>query len=200
MKTEQVKDKGKAGKTIKFILISGQTNVGKSSVCEKLHDLIDNDPNYTTINKQNKKTRNPNNVVDFIADYENNNNKRRVVLNSASDNDGCMMALAKYLDDFRAKYGSLPDVIITSIRETGAPLCRMLALLEEVEKGTINLWQHYTQNIANATPTTLIRNIAVLLHLTKQPIGGNNANPATALAPYWNKLANDAKRELDRIV
>ena len=193
METEQVKDKGKAVKTIKFILISGQTNVGKSNVCEKLHDLIYNDPNYTTIDKQNRRNRNPKNVVDFIAHYKNKNNNHYVVLNSASDDDHCMMALAKYLDDFRMKYDMLPDVIITSIRETGAPLCRMLALLEAIENGTKQLAQHYTQNIANAMPTTLIRNVS-LLHLTKQTAIGN------ALAQYWRDNANDAKRELDRIV
>lgn len=196
METEQVKDKGKAVKTIKFILISGQTNVGKSNVCEKLHDLIYSDPNYTTIDKQNKRNRNPKNVVDFIAHYENKNNNHHVVLNSASDNDHCMMALAKYLDDLAATPETkdmLPDVIITTIRETGAPLCRMLALLEAIENGTKQLAQYYTQNIANATPTTLIRNVS-LLHLTKQTVSGN------ALAQYWRDNANDAKRELDRIV
>ncbi|MDE6773562.1 MAG: hypothetical protein K2J14_02940, partial [Treponemataceae bacterium] len=74
------------------------------------------------------------------------------------------------------------------------PLCRMLALLEAIAKrNPINLAQHYTQNIANATPTTLIRNVS-LLHLTKQTAIGN------ALAQYWRDNANDAKRELDRIV
>ncbi|MDE7140349.1 MAG: hypothetical protein K2O09_06320, partial [Treponemataceae bacterium] len=87
----------------------------------------------------------------------------------------------------------LPDVIITTIRETGAPLCRMLALLEAIANGTNQLAQHYTQNIANATPTTLIRNVS-LLHLTRQTASGN------ALAQYWSDNADDAKRELDRIV
>ncbi|MBD5435543.1 MAG: hypothetical protein HDR36_03365 [Treponema sp.] len=189
METEQVKDKGKTGKTIKFILISGQTNVGKSNVCEKLHDLIYNDPNYTTIDKQNKRNRNPKNVVDFIAHYKNKNNNHYVVLNSASDNDNCMERLARYIDGL----GARPDIIITSIRETGAPLCRMLALLEAIENGTKQLAQHYTQNIANATPTTLIRNVS-LLHLTRQTASGN------ALAQYWSDNADDAKRELDLIV
>ena len=194
METEQVKDKGKTGKTIKFILISGQTNVGKSNVCEKLHDLIYNDPNYTTIDKQNKRNRNPKNVVDFIAHYK--KGEKHIVLNSASDNDNCMKALAEYLDDLAAAPETkdmLPDVIVTTIRETGAPLCRMLALLEAIANGTKQLAQHYTQNIANATPTTLIRNVS-LLHLTRQTASGN------ALAQYWSDNADDAKRELDRIV
>ena len=187
METEQVKDKGKTGNIIKFILISGQTNVGKSNVCEKLHDLIYNDPNYTTIDKQNRRNRNPRNVVDFIAHYEKNG--KHIVLNSASDDDRCMERLARYIDGL----GARPDIIITSIRETGAPLCRMLALLEAIANGTNQLAQHYTQNIANATPTTLIRNIS-LLHLTRQTASGN------ALAQYWRDNADDAKRELDLIV
>lgn len=194
METEQVKDKGKTKKIIKFILISGASNTGKSSVCEKLHDLIYNDPNYATIDKQNKRNRNPKNVVDFIAHYKKNG--KHIVLNSASDDDHCMKALAKYLDDLAATPETkdmLPDVIITTIRETGAPLCRMLALLEAIENGTKQLAQYYTQNIANATPTTLIRNVS-LLHLTNQTVSGN------ALAQYWRDNANDAKRELDRIV
>lgn len=198
MKTEQVKDKGKAGKTIKFILISGAPYTGKSSVCRELHAMICQDQSYTKLGGRNI---NKPHFVDFIAHYKKNG--KLIVLNSASDDNNCMKRLAKYIDDLAAAPETkdmLPDVIITSIRETGAPISRMLALLEAIEKGTKQLAQHYTQNIANATPTTLIRNVAVLLHLTKQPTSGNKANTAIALAPYFKNIANDAKQELDRIV
>lgn len=166
-----------------FILISGKTNTGKTQVCERLHDLIEQDPTYATLGGWNIKRPH---FVDFIAHYEKND--KYIVLNSISDNDNCMKRLANYLDSL-AHQDVRPDILITTIRETDVNNCqmsRMLALLEAIADGTQNLESHFTQNIENAAsfaPASLGHH-AFVLHLEKQ--GSTNA---ASLGRYWNASA-----------
>ncbi|MDE7228250.1 MAG: hypothetical protein K2N31_08000, partial [Treponemataceae bacterium] len=87
-----------------------------------------------------------------------------------------------------------PDVIITTIRESGVPMSRMLALLEAIANGTQNLESHFNQHIATVTSfaPTSIKSHAFVLHLERDT--GKNA---AALERYWDDNADKAKYALD---
>lgn len=177
---------------MKFILISGDVNVGKTSVCNKLHSKIAEDPSFKVLNE-------PQNVsnaskIDFIAHYEKSG--KYIVLNSPSDDNRRMAELAKYLDGLAAK-GVRPDAIITTVREKDDinkneyPMSRMFALLDAFANGTPNLEHYYRQNIESITsfaPTSLVHH-AFVFHLKKQ---NNNA-----LVQYWEDNADGLKYVLD---
>ncbi|MDE7140112.1 MAG: hypothetical protein K2O09_05090, partial [Treponemataceae bacterium] len=95
-----------------FILISGEMNVGKTSVCNKLHSRIAADQSFTVRNAP----QNASNMskIDFIAHYEKNG--KHIVLNVPSDDNGRMGQFANCLDGLAQK-GVRPDIIITTIRE-----------------------------------------------------------------------------------
>lgn len=171
-----------------FILISGDPNTGKTNVCKKLRDMLDNDPSFGKPTYPKRSMRS-----EVLKHYEKNG--KLIVLNSAADDNDHIKRLAEFIDDLVAN-NMRPDIIITAIRENGIQKSRMLALLEEAAKGTGNLAQYYNQNIANITSFALksLGSHAFMLHLTNQTASGN------ALAQYWRDNANDAKRELDRIV
>lgn len=175
-----------------FILISGEQNVGKTYVCNRLHKTIEQNTVFTVRDKD------PAGGYDFRAHYEKDG--RQIVLNSPSDDDRRMEQFANYLDGL-AQNGVRPDVVITTIRENnncGYPMCRMLELLEAFANGTTNLEGYYKQNIASITsfaPRTLVHN-AFVLHLEKQDVDGV-ADKNKALAQYADGKAETAKQMLD---
>lgn len=178
-----------------FILISGESNVGKTTVCNKLHDKIVADQSFTV--HGNKQYARYTSKLDFIAHYE--KNQEHIVLNTPSDTDERMEEFANYLDNLAAT-GVRPDVIITTIRENnngGYLMCRMLELLEACANGIPNLENYYKQNIASITsfvPRTLSRH-AFVLHLKKQ----NNMN-TIALDQYLDNNADKLKSVLDLVL
>ncbi len=174
-----------------FILISGKTRAGKTSVCNKLHGKIGKDENFKVCD--NHPCQNGE-LVDFIAHYK--KCRKHIVLNSASDGDDCMEELAQYLDDLAAS-DVYPDIIVTTIRETDIKnyqMSRMLALLGEVAKGTANLADCFAQNIVDITsfaPESLGCH-SFVLRLEKDE--GMDAN---ALSRYWNSNAETVKQMID---
>ena len=182
---------------MKFILISGDTNVGKTSVCNKLHIKIAEDPSFKVLNE-------PQNVsntskIDFISHYEKSG--KYIVLNSPSDDDRRMTELAKYLDGLAAK-GVRPDAIITTVRENnngGYQMSRMFALLDAFANGTPNLEHYYIQNIKSITsfaPTSLVHH-AFEFHLKKLQLSGSKVDKENALMQYWEDCADGLKYVLD---
>ena len=174
-----------------FILISGRTSVGKSNVCNKLHDMIAIDTSFTVLEKQELF------AFDFIAHYEKND--KHIVLNSPSDNGDWMICFCQYLDSL-TKQKVQPDIIITTIRETNVQsnqMNHMLALLDAIGNGTAKLEKYFEQNITNLSsfaPVTLSHH-AFVLHLEKQPVNETNQNKV--LKHYWNANADIAKHMLD---
>lgn len=178
-----------------FILISGEPNVGKTYVCNRLHKTIEQESVLTVRDK------NPAGGYDFRAHYEKDG--RQIVLNSPSDDDRRMEQFANYLDGL-AQNGVRPDIIITTIRETddidkkAYPMSRMLELLEAFANGIPNLENYYKQNIASITsfaPRTLVHNVFVL-HLEEQDVDGM-PDKNKALAQYADGKAETAKQMLD---
>lgn len=167
-----------------FILISGKTGVGKTSVCNKLHELMQNQ-GFQVVNSQQS-------GCNFIADYSANN--KHIVLSSASDDNNSIMALCQYIDNMKIK----PDIIITAIRETdnkNYQMSRMLAVLEEIAKGTPNLATYFNNNIAGQTTPFLLKSLshhAFVLHLEKQ----NDAN-GEELDKYWEYNAETVMKMFD---
>ncbi len=131
----------KAKKDITFILISGEPDVGKSRVCNRLHSMLSMNGTFTFLDKMHTAS------VDHIRYYEKDG--KHIVVNSPSDNDKCMELFAEYLDTLLAQDGVRPDIIITSIREKGEPMYHMLALLQAIAEGTTNLEDYYNQKIAS---------------------------------------------------
>lgn len=168
-------------------------NVGKTHVCNKLHDRIAADQSFKVLNE-------PQNVsntsgVDFITHY--GKDGKYIVLNSPSDDDGRMEQFAKYLDDL-AQRGVRPNAIITTIRENnncGYPMCRMFALLDAFANGIPNLEDYYRQNIKSITsfaPTSLVHH-TFMFHLKKQTVRGSKVNKENALVQYWDDYADGVK-------
>ena len=182
-----------------FILISGKTGVGKTHVCNKLHDMIAADPTFTVCDKQTVKRVNS---ADFMAHYK--KGEKHIAHNSASDNDDCMEQFCTYLDGL-AKKEVRPDIIITTIRETDVQhdqMSRMLALLDAYASGTTNLAAHYVSGIKTKpihTPFApdALSTHAFVLHLERQPLSGSDEEQEKALASYWDKNAETAKQMLD---
>ena len=180
-----------------FILISGKTGVGKTHVCKKVRDLLDLNSTFSPLGRQPSQNGNGG---DFIAHYEKGG--KHIVLNSPSDNNGCMIDLCRFLDGLAVR----PDIIITTIRETDVhhyQMSCMLALLEAAANNTQNLVAHFNNSIVpNAlsnqafTPTAL-SNHAFVLHLEKQPANGSDEEQAKALALYWDENADKVKYMLD---
>lgn len=188
-----------------FILISGKSDVGKTTVCNKLHGML-------SMNKAFKfYERKPIEIAcreDFIAHYEKNG--KHIVINSPSDGDSCMLEFAKYLDDFAQKKVR-PEIIITTIREEDEvnkneyPMSRMLALLQAIADGKKNLEDYYNQNIAGKSPADLapmptsIKRPAFVLHLEKQPLDGieNKREETLALVSYMDDNADKIKYAID---
>lgn len=180
-----------------FILISGKPGVGKTHVCEKVRDLLKQDATFSLLGWQPSQSGNRG---DFIAHYEKGG--KHIVLNSPSDNNGCMTDLCQFLDGLAVR----PDIIITTIRERDLKdklIRKMLALLEAVAKNKKNLVAHFNNSIVpNAlsnqvfTPKAL-NNHAFLLHLEKQPKKGSNEEWTKALALYWDENADIVKCMLD---
>ena len=178
-----------------FILISGIMNVGKTIVCKKVSDLLNQDATFSLLDWQPSK-----NNGDFIAHYK--KGEKHIVLNSPSDDDDRMTDLCQYLDGLAVR----PDIIITTIRETDVKnkqMRKMLALLEAAAKNTKNLVAHFNNSIVpNAlsnqafTPKAL-NNHAFLLHLEKKQVSGSDEEQAKALAPYWDENADIVKDMLD---
>ncbi len=175
------------------MLISGRTNVGKTNVCNKLHDMIATDPSFTVHDKQ---------IFygpDFFAHYEKSN--RHIVLNTPSDDDNCMIVFCRYLESLTKKKVR-PDIIITTIRETDLKLnqmSHMLALLDAIGKGTKRLENHFNQNRAKKpsfAPATLSHH-AFVLHLKILPMKGSVAAYNKMLDQYWTNNADIAKDMLD---
>lgn len=166
-----------------FILISGKTGVGKTSVCNKLHELMKK-RGFQVVNSQQS-------GCNFIADYSANN--KHIVLSSASDDNNSIMALCQYIDNMKIK----PDIIITAIRETdnkNYQMSRMLAVLEEIAKGTQDLEAYFNAHIVKFTsfePTGLSHH-AFVLHLEKQ----NDAN-GEELDKYWEYNAETVMKMFD---
>ena len=130
-----------------FILICGEQNSGKTSVCHKLRDMIELNANFTKCSYPSSAMS-----VEVLEHYEKGG--RHVVLYSPSDDNDRIKRLATYIDDFAAAAETKdrrPDVIITTIRESGVPMSRMLALLEAIANGTQNLESHFEQHIATVT-------------------------------------------------
>lgn len=178
-----------------FILISGKTGVGKTSVCNKLHELTKK-RGFQVVNSQQS-------GCNFIANYSANN--KHIVLSSASDDNNSIMALCQYIDNMRNN-NIEPDIVITTIRETdnnNYQMSRMLAVLEEIAKGTPNLATYFNNNIAGQTTPFLLKSLshhAFVLHLEKQ----NDANGEElkddndpALDKYWKDSAETVKAVLD---
>ena len=177
-----------------FILISGKTGVGKTHVCKKVSDLLNQDATFSLLDWQPSK-----NKGDFIAHYK--KGEKHIVLNSPSDDDDRMTDLCQYLDGL-AKKEVRPDIIITTIRETDAKhnqMSRMLALLEAAANNTKNLVAHFSNNIANITSFApkALSNHAFVLHLEKKQVSGSDEEQAKALAPYWDENADTVKDMLD---
>ena len=180
-----------------FILISGKPGVGKTHVCEKVRDLLDLNSTFAPLSRQPSQNGNGG---DFIAHYEKGG--KHIVLNSPSDNNGCMIDLCQFLDGLAVR----PDIIITTIRERDLKdklIRKMLALLEAVAKNKKNLVAHFKNSIVpNAlsnqafTPKAL-NNHAFLLHLEKQQVSGSDEEQAKALALYWDENADIVKYMLD---
>lgn len=172
-----------------FILISGSENVGKTHVCNRVHSMLD--MNGTFVLRDRTCTVRP----DHITHYEKGG--KHIVMNSPSDDDRCMLDFAKYLDSL-AKDGVRPEIIITTIRDSGEPMSRMLALLEKVAGGTANLEDYYKQNIAGKSSSDLapasLCHHAFVLHLEKQDFVGDEVK---ALKPYWDDNADKVKYALD---
>ena len=185
-----------------FILISGNMNVGKTYVCNKLHSLIGMDKTFTVHNRQK------NNVMeryDFFAHYEKDG--RHIVLNSPSGKDSSLIETCQYLDSL-VQGGVRPDIVITTIRETDDinkkeyPMRRMLARLEAIANGTTNLKAYCASNIAANpistpfAPTSLVHNVFVL-HLEQQQVSGSKEEKNNALAQYADGKAETAKQMLN---
>ena len=176
-----------------FILISGKTGVGKTHVCKKVSDLLNQDATFALLDWQPTQSVNGG---DFIAHYE--KDRKHIVLNSPSDSDKCMIELCQFLDGLAVR----PDIIITTIRETNlhhSQMSRMLALLEAVANNTKNLVAHFNNNIANITSFApkALSNHAFVLHLEKKQVSGSDEEQAKALAPYWDENADTVKDMLD---
>lgn len=175
------------------MLISGRTNVGKTSVCNELHNKIDADPSFTVHDKQDWY------ALDFFAHYEKND--RHIVLNTPSDDDNCMIYFCEYLDSL-TKQKVRPDIIITTIRERNMKLnqmSHMLALLDAIGKGTKNLTNYFNRNIAGKSsfaPTTLNHH-AFMLHLKRQKPKGSQAVHNKMLTQYRDNNADIMKHMLD---
>lgn len=180
-----------------FILISGKAGAGKTAVCGRLHQLIAADLHFTVTNTQQNPVATQ---QDFMACYTEKGGKR-IVLNSAAENDRCMAQFALYLGGLAHK----PDIIVTAIRDDDAPndqMSRMLALLEAADKGTPNLAAHYAARIMTAPvhthfePAALARDASVL-HLGPQTAPGEEAvRPADAngaARPSAQQIAYDAE-------
>ena len=179
-----------------FILISGKTGVGKTHVCKKVRDLLDLNSTFALLGRQPSQNGNGG---DFIAHYK--KGEKHIVLNSPSDNNGCMIDLCQFLDGL-AKEEVRPDIIITTIRETDVhhyQMSRMLALLEAAANNTQNLVTHFNNNIANITSFApkALNNHAFLLHLERQQVSGSDEEQAKALALYWDENADKVKYMLD---
>ena len=179
-----------------FILISGKTGVGKTHVCKKVSDLLNQDATFAKLGWQPSQSGN---WGDFIAHYE--KDRKHIVLNSPSDSDKCMIELCQFLDGL-AKKEVRPDIIITTIRETDVhhnQMSRMLALLEAAANNTQNLVAHFNNNIANITSfaPTALSNHAFVLQLEKQQVSGSDEEQAKALALYWDENADKVKYMLD---
>ena len=178
-----------------FILISGEMNVGKTYLCNKLHQIIDKDKTFTVCNRQGSNCADN---YDFLARYEKDG--KHIVLNSPSDNDVSMSEFGKYLDSLAAD-GVRPDIIIATIRQNnngGFPMSRMLALLDALSNGMPNLENYHKQNIEGVTsfaPTSLCHN-AFVLHLERQDVDGVS-NKNKALGQYADGKAETAKQMLD---
>ncbi len=177
-----------------FILISGKTNVGKTSVCNKLHEIIIDDGEFTVRDKNDDQFGGKD---DFIAHY--NKGRRHIVLNSISDDDWCMLKFAQYLDSL-TQNGTHPEIIATTIRETdnkNDQMSHMLGLLEAFASGKKRLENYYTQNIDSITSFVQKNHThhVFVLHLEEK----KNKNDA-ALERYWNYSAETAKQMLDLAV
>lgn len=170
-------------------------NVGKTYVCNKLHQIIDMDKTFAV---RDRRGSNWADEYDFLAHYEKDG--KHIVLNSPSDNDGSMSEFGKYVDSLAAK-GVRPDIIIATIRQNnndGYPMSRMLALLDALSNGTPNLENYHKQNIESVTsfaPMSLCHN-AFVLHLEQQDVSGVD-NKDKALAQYCDGKAETAKQMLD---
>ncbi len=175
-----------------FILISGDQNSGKTSVCKKLRDMIELNANFAKPGKPSNNGM----TVEVLEHYEKDG--KHIVLNSPSDDNGRIGRLAKYIDEFRAALDdekARPDILITTIREEGVPMNRMLALLEAIANNEPNLLNYFNQNIANVTSfdaPTSIKHHAFVLHLEK-----DDSKDAAALARYWDDSADKVKYMLD---
>lgn len=173
-----------------FILICGEQNSGKTSVCHKLRDMIALNANFTKCSYPSSAMS-----VEVLEHYEKGG--RHVVLYSPSDDNDRIKRLATYIDDFAAAAETKdrrPDVIITTIRESGVPMSRMLALLEAIANGTQNLESHFEQHIATVTSfaPAAIKTHAFVLHLER-----DTGKDAAALEQYWDDNADKAKYALD---
>lgn len=183
-----------------FILISGDENVGKTRVCNRLHGMLDQNGTFKLFNEI------PSKVAcreDHIRCYEKDG--KHIVVNSPSDNDSCMEQFAEYLDGLAQK-DVYPEIIVTTIRETNDgenQMCHMLALLEAIDKNTTNLLNYYKQNIARKSPAELapqsLKHHAFVLHLEEQPVDHiKDAHAKTiALKPYMDDSADKIKYMID---
>lgn len=173
-----------------FILICGEQNTGKTSVCHKLRDMIELNANFTKCGYPSSAMS-----VEVLEHYEKGG--KHIVLYSPSDDNDRIKRLAKYIDDFTVSpetKDTRPDIIITTIRESGVPMSRMLALIEAIANGTTNLENHFDQNIATITSfaPTAIKSHAFVLHLEK-----DDKKDAAALERYWDDNADKIKYALD---
>ena len=173
-----------------FILICGEQNSGKTSVCHKLRDMIELNANFAKCSYPSSAMS-----VEVLEHYEKGG--RHIVLYSPSDDNDRIKRLATYIDDFAAAAETKdrrPDVIITTIRESGVPMSRMLALIEAIANNTQNLESHFEQHIATVTSfaPTSIKTHAFVLHLER-----DTGKDAAALEQYWDDNADKAKYALD---
>lgn len=183
-----------------FILISGESNVGKTRVCNRLHGALKQNGTFILRDRQPSKVACP---EDHITHYEKGD--KHIVINSPSDGDKCMLEFAQYLDNLAQK-GVSPDIIVTTIRENDDinekeyPMSHMLALLDAIADGKSNLVSHYNQNIAGKSPDelapTAIKCHAFVLHLEKQVIDDAD-NETKALISYCDDNADKLKYMID---
>lgn len=175
-----------------FILISGKEDVGKTTVCNRLHSMIKENETFICHDDLNKGR------IAYAAHYEKNG--KHIVMNSASDDDDRMKDFANYLDSLAQK----PDIIITTIREddsSGDMMSRMLALLEAIGNGESKLVEHYEDKVANKTAelaslAKTIRHNAFVLHLEEQKIEGVGKK-YHLVKPYCDDNADKVKYMID---
>ena len=176
-----------------FILICGEQNSGKTSVCHKLRDMIALNANFTKCSYPSSAMS-----VEVLEHYEKSG--RHIVLYSPSDDNDRIKRLATYIDGFGAAAetrGKRPDVIITTIRESGVPMSRMLALLDAYAKGTTNLAAHYVSSIKAKPIHTPFAPDALSTHAFVLHLERDTGKDAAALERYWDDNADKAKYALD---